>query len=88
MANTAVAVIWVRQRNQKSIARVRARSRFRRRPCLKDGGWLAEAKTGYPKNGFRIDVDDNHETGGGMGVLSRAGSWMINGDSSLCMVLS
>jgi len=55
-------VICLCHRNQKSSARVRSRSRLRRRPCLKEGARPIDGVViGYPKNGFIIDVDDIQE---------------------------
>ena len=47
------------------MARVRARSRFRRRPWGRNNEWRFddEDATGYPKNGLRTDVADSHDIG-------------------------
>ena len=74
MVRHVTIVIWVRHRFQKRIARVLARSLFRRRPYV---------DTGYPKYGLRADLTDTCDNGTVEGVTMVWSSDRVNVDASL-----
>ena len=89
--NTAVTdsttVIVLRHRIQNSVASVRMRSRFLRRPCRSVGRpWFVveDVETGYPKKGFKIDVGDSEriEMRAGLGASTVGMSVIVNSGTS------
>jgi len=73
MVRHVTIVTCVRHRIQKRIARVLARSLFRRRP------WV---DTGYPKYGFRSDLTDSCDNGKVEGVTMVWSSDKVSVDAS------